>query len=152
MSDDQVVIDACVALKWRLRDEEGTAQADALLDDCIASRVELLAPTLFDYEIANALRTALIRGRITEADAERALGDFQQLTIRRVSFPALQTLAFRLACEWKQSVYDAAYLALARTRQLPFLTGDRRLWNAVHVGLPWVRWIGDYQSAPVREE
>jgi len=50
-----VVIDASVALKWRLRDEEATQQADALLEDFLAGTLVLLTPTLFDYEIANAL-------------------------------------------------------------------------------------------------
>jgi predicted nucleic acid-binding protein len=56
VSGKRVVIDASVALKWRLRDEEATQQADALLEDFLADKLELLTPTLFDYEIANALR------------------------------------------------------------------------------------------------
>ena len=39
MSVKRVVIDASVALKWRLRDEEATMQADALLDDFLADKV-----------------------------------------------------------------------------------------------------------------
>ena len=38
MSGKRVVIDASVALKWRLRDEEATQQADALLEDFLADR------------------------------------------------------------------------------------------------------------------
>lgn len=59
MSGKPIVIDASVALKWRLRDEEATAQADALLDDCLTGALELLTPTLFDYEITNALKVAV---------------------------------------------------------------------------------------------
>ena len=33
MSGKRVVLDASVALKWRLRDEEATQQADALLEE-----------------------------------------------------------------------------------------------------------------------
>ena len=42
MSVKRVVMDASVALKWRLRDEEATLQADALLDDFLADKVALL--------------------------------------------------------------------------------------------------------------
>ena len=56
MSGKRIVIDASAALKWRLRDEEVTQQADALLEDFLAGKLELLTPTLFDYEITNALR------------------------------------------------------------------------------------------------
>jgi len=86
-----VVIDASVALKWRLRDEEATHQADTLLDDYLAGALELLTPTLFDYEIANALKVAVDRGRMTETEAMVAMADFQQLGIEstRVHSPRL---------------------------------------------------------------
>jgi predicted nucleic acid-binding protein len=69
VSIKRIVIDSSVALKWRLRDEEATMQADALLDDFSAGKLHLLAPTLFEYEIANALKVAMTLGRISEYDA-----------------------------------------------------------------------------------
>jgi predicted nucleic acid-binding protein len=81
----QVVIDASVALKWRLRDEEATLQADALLDDFLASKLDLFTPTLFDYEIANALKVAVTMGRLTENEALSAIADFQQYDIEMIS-------------------------------------------------------------------
>jgi len=39
VSVKRVVIDASVALKWRLRDEQETAQADALLDDFLEGKL-----------------------------------------------------------------------------------------------------------------
>ena len=55
MSDKRIVIDASTALKWTLRDEEPSSQADALLDDLLAGRLSVLVPTIFDYEITNVL-------------------------------------------------------------------------------------------------
>ena len=81
MNGKRLVIDASVALKWRLRDEEATSQADALLDDFLAGKLELLTPTLFDYEIVNALRVAVTRQRLSEADAAAALADFPGVEI-----------------------------------------------------------------------
>ena len=83
MNGKRLVIDASVALKWRLRDEEATSQADTLLEDFLAGKLELLTPTLFDYEIANALRVAVTRQRLSEPDAAAALADFAQYTIVR---------------------------------------------------------------------
>ena len=145
MSVKRVVIDASVALKWRLRDEEATLQADALLDDFLADKVALLTPTLFDYEITNALKVAVTMGRISASEARVAMADFQQYTITRYDFQAVQSLAFQLACQYQRSAYDGAYLALAQSQGLWFYTGDRRLCNAVGQALPWVKWIGDYQ-------
>jgi predicted nucleic acid-binding protein len=80
VSVKRIVIDASVALKWRLRDEEATSQADALLDDFLADKLALLTPTLFDYEITNALRVAVTRQRLSEPEAVAALNDFSQYT------------------------------------------------------------------------
>ena len=49
-----------------------------------------------------------------------------------------------LALRFDRSAYDAAYLALAETSEQPLITGDRRLYNAVHEHLDWVQWMGDY--------
>ena len=94
MNGKRLVIDASVALKWRLRDEEATSQADALLEDFLAGKLELLTPTLFDYEIANALRVAVTRQRLSEQDAAMALTDFAQYTIVRYDFTGIASLTF----------------------------------------------------------
>ena len=144
MSTKRVAVDASVALKWRLKDEEATAQADALLDDFLSGALEFLVPTLFDYEIANALYVAVIRDRLTEDDALTALQDFQQYNIQRIPFRELQKQTFKLAYQHRRSAYDSAYLALAQSENLWLYTGDKKLANAVGNTLPWVQWIGDY--------
>ena len=145
MSVRKVVIDSSVALKWRLRDEDALDEADALLDDVLAGKVELLTPTLFDYEITSALKMAVVRARLSEMDAQRALADYWAYPMERRNFFSLQTLAFQLANQYQRSTYDATYLALAQTEGVDLITGDKRLFNAVNPVLSWVKWIGDYQ-------
>lgn len=130
MSAKHIVIDASVALKWRLRDEETTSQADALLDDFLAGKLELLTPTLFDYEIANVLRVAVTRQRLSEQEAATALDDFFQYAIIRCDFPSIYSLTFQLSGQYQRSAYDSAYLALAQSQGVWFFTGDKRLFNA----------------------
>ena len=55
------VVDASVALKWQFEDEEITESATALLRDFVEHKVELTTPTLFAYEIINAINTAINR-------------------------------------------------------------------------------------------
>jgi predicted nucleic acid-binding protein len=49
-----------------------------------------------------------------------------------------------LARQFNCSVYDAAYLTLAQDTGQALLTGDLRLYNAVHAHLDWVLWIDNY--------
>ena len=149
MNAKRVVIDASAALKWRLRDEEAIAQADAILEDFLAGRVDLLTPTLFDYEVANALRVAVTRKRLSEEDAYSALADFARFSITRHDFTGLATLAFELSGQYQRSAYDGAYLALGQSLGVWFYSGDKRLVNAVGQTLAWVKWVGDYQSEAV---
>ena len=131
MNGKRLVIDASVALKWRLRDEEATSQADTLLEDFLAGKLALRTPTLFDYEIANALRVAVTRQRLSEPDAAAALADFAQYTIVRCDFTGIASLTFHLSGQYQRSAYDSAYLALAQSQGVWFFTGDKRLFNAV---------------------
>lgn len=146
MSVERIVVDASVAVKWRLRDETELAQADAMSDNVVAGRISLVVPTLFDYEITNVLKVAVVRQRISEANALVALADFQSIPLERHKFSLLQDDAFRLALRHQRSIYDAAYLALAKAQNLNFHTGDKRLFNAVASVFPWVKWIGDYPT------
>jgi predicted nucleic acid-binding protein len=145
VSGKRVVIDASVALKWRLRDEEATQQADTLLEDFLAGKLQLLTPTLFDYEIANALRVAVTRQRLSEPDAAVALADFAQYAIVRYDFASISSRTFLLSGQHQRSAYDSAYMALAQAQGIWFITGDKRLFNAVGQALAWVKWLGDYR-------
>ncbi|MBL8188908.1 MAG: type II toxin-antitoxin system VapC family toxin [Acidobacteria bacterium] len=144
MSDKTIVIDASVALKWWLRDEDSTAEADQIQTDLLCGDLNLVAPALFDYEIVNTLKMAFVRSRIDESYALSAISDLVAYDIERHDTRSLQPLAFQLACRYQRSVYDAAYLALAQTLGFDFYTGDKRLFNSVGAVFKWVKWIGDY--------
>ncbi|MBS1787990.1 MAG: type II toxin-antitoxin system VapC family toxin [Acidobacteria bacterium] len=146
MNVDRVVIDASVALKWWLRDEENTAEADNLQTEFLNGRLSLFAPTLFDYEIVNTLKNALVRKRIDELYALSAISDLIAYDIERHDTRSLQLSAFQLACQYQRSSYDASYLVLAQTLDLDFYTGDKRMFNAIGSVFPWVKWIGDYRT------
>ena len=49
-----VVVDASVALKWVLDDEEGVDQAVMLRDEGIEGRLQLVAPSLWLYSLRTA--------------------------------------------------------------------------------------------------
>jgi predicted nucleic acid-binding protein len=141
------VVDASVALKWQFEDEEVTEPATDLLRDFVEGRVELITPTLFPYEIINAINTAIHRKRIGEEAGHRAIVYLTSLGIELRSFEDLIKPTFYMARQYGLSPYDCAYMALAEKEKCDFLTGDKKLSNAIKNRLPWVKWIGDYISS-----
>ena len=118
------VIDSSLALAWTLPDER-SPNADKFWKQ-VTSGVDLWAPALWWYEIANALVMAKRRKRMSEADATRAAGLFQKLPIKTDELNSLER-CIRLASEHGISVYDAAYLELAIRLGLGLATLDNKL-------------------------
>ena len=136
-----MIIDASVVLSAFFPDEAGQAAAHALIRAFVREELELLAPTLLPYEVTNAVLQAIRRDRIALETGREILSAFEALGIP-VGDVTWQR-ALELAHIHDRSGYDAAYLALAEETGSEYVTGDRRLHNAVKDRLPWVRWLGD---------
>jgi predicted nucleic acid-binding protein len=122
------------------------SQAQAVLREHVAGRLHLKAPALLPYELSNVVWQAERRGRITPAQADEIMQALAGLEIEIVSQEWGEMLP--LARRFGRSAYDAAYLALAEKAGEPLITGDERLFNAVHAELRWVVWIGEYPRLP----
>jgi predicted nucleic acid-binding protein len=90
---------------------------------------EALAPTLFFFEVRNALAVGERRGRTTPEGSADFLRRLASLPIRFAPLPA-DDLLMTLARKRKLTVYDAAYLELAKREALPLATLDRDLEKA----------------------
>lgn len=144
-----IVVDASVLLKTCLRDEEAVQQADELLNDAAAGQLALAAPSLLKYEVSNALRTAVMRGRMSAKDARDALHLILQAPVLYYESDYLAEQSLVLSLQHGRSAYDSVYLALAQQLGVWFFTGDRRLYNALSPQLNWLRWVGDYDWATI---
>jgi predicted nucleic acid-binding protein len=82
------------------------------------------------------------RNRISREKADEMIQSFEGLQIRLEAIDWGEMLP--LARRFDRSAYAASHLALAESSGEPFITGDKRLYNAVHAELNWVQWIGDY--------
>jgi len=136
-------VDASVALKWQLEDEEAVTQAMALQDDFLLHRrIVLAAPLLLVFELTNGMLTATRRGRLARDQAEEGLTLLLTAGIRLMAIePAL---VLSLALRWKLSAYDGAYLGLAEKLDSEVWTGDRAFYTTCRRKGSRVRWIGDY--------
>ncbi len=138
-----IVVDASLVLKWQLDDEEDVAPAVAIRDDyLIRDTVNLAAPTLLVYELANGVWSAARRGRITEEIAPEALRNLLDCEIE-LHAPAGDRI-LTLALQHDITAYDAAYVSLAERLRAELWTADRPLYEAVAGSYGWVRWVADY--------
>jgi len=119
-----VVIDASVALKWVL-DEPGTEAADALLDE------ELIAPSLWLLEAANALWRRTQRGEINNEEAKERLAELCNAPVMTTRIEDDLLAAADLATMLDHPVYDCLYLALAIRENTYVVTADSRFHAAV---------------------
>ena len=125
MTAAPLVVDASVAMKW-LVEEEDTAAAVALLGR------DLAAPALLRIEVANALRTAIAKGAMGR---ERAMALLDRLHAAPVAIlphdDASERRALEIALDLGHPVCDCIHLALAERTGRLLVTADARFLRAL---------------------
>lgn len=119
------VVDASVAVKWYLP-ERSHEKAIRLRDLHVRGSINLAAPTLIYYEVANALRYHRIF-KLSPHDVATAVRALKALRIARMPVEAVWALASRISYDLDISMYDAVYVSMAASRQAPFITSDGTL-------------------------
>jgi predicted nucleic acid-binding protein len=145
--EPRLVLDASVAVKWYLNDEDHAQEAAHVLTAYTASAVTLLAPDHIRYEVASALRNAVRVKRLTGEIARRDITNFLELHIQTVESDSLIRAAFDYALHYDCALYDGLYLALADMAQCPLIHADRRLHNTLAGSFARELWIEDYAPA-----
>jgi len=124
-----LILDSSVALAWAYSEE--TTQAILQVFDLIVEHGAYV-PSLWRLEVANVLEAGVRRGRTGGDFRDAVLADLAVLPIR----PDPETdgqawgATLQLAIVHRLTLYDAAYLELARRRRLPLATLDRDLRTA----------------------
>jgi predicted nucleic acid-binding protein len=139
----QIVIDASVALKWYLMDEENHHEAMNMLTEYIAGDLDIIGPSLLEYEVINGLIVAGRRGRIPEKDIMSAIDGFTGLGISLHSISLYYDKALDYCWKYGISLYDASYLALAEKAKAQVITADSNLYKKAGKKIQSLKWIGD---------
>ncbi|MGH3874218.1 MAG: type II toxin-antitoxin system VapC family toxin [Pseudonocardiaceae bacterium] len=103
---------------------------------------ELIAPTLFPYEVANVLHQQRRAGVISAERAADGLRLVLRLPIELHGDADLHSRALELAHEHQlPATYDAHYIALAERFRVPLWTCDAQLANEMHGATPEVHLV-----------
>jgi predicted nucleic acid-binding protein len=120
------VLDASVAASWVFPDEHDQ-RADRALQLLVQEGV--IVPIQWWFEIRNVLILGERRSRITSAQSAEFLESLQSLSIELDDLPP-SPLVLGFARKHRLSFYDAAYLELAKRRNIPLATLDNALSEA----------------------
>lgn len=116
-----MVIDASAAVELLL----GTARGRRLGSRLSAESVEIHVPHLVDLEIAQALRSYVLRGAFNAERGACALRHWRDIQAERYAHHRFLDRIWKL--RHNVSAYDAVYVALAEALSTVLLTADRRL-------------------------
>ncbi|RLG83908.1 MAG: PIN domain nuclease [Thermoprotei archaeon] len=122
--EKKIVVDASVIAKWYLI-EEYSNNAIKLRNDYVRGLIQILVPSLLEYEVLNALRYS----GVYNSDELKKIGT----SINKYGFMTydldndIKDLAIELAFRENITIYDASYIALAIKFNIPLYTADQEL-------------------------
>jgi len=144
MSEERLryVVDASVGIKL-FGDEPLSDYAYALFAKLAEEPpAELFVPDLFYIECANILLKYVRRlGRSLE-DSQADLADLRLLALKSTPTADLVEDALILASQKNLTAYDACYAVLARRLEIPLITADKPMAQAVD----WAVRLEDFRS------
>jgi predicted nucleic acid-binding protein len=127
-----LVLDTSVAIAWYLP-ETFRAAARVWQSRLLDGRVRLVVPGLHYWEFGNVLRTYVMRSELDVDLAEQIWALHLEAPLEVAEPERAEVLA--TALEHGATVYDAVYIALGRSLDLPLLTAERTT-------TPWVVKLG----------
>jgi predicted nucleic acid-binding protein len=124
-----LVLDSSVTIAW-IYIEQTSPEVDSVLQ--LVSGTGVWVPSLWRLEVANILEMGVRRGRHDAAFRDATLADLALLpiTIDQDTEAHAWGATLRLAERHRLTLYDAAYLELAKRRSLALATLDVELRRA----------------------
>lgn len=137
----EFVLDASVTLAWCFKDE--STPFPESVREALQTSSSCYVPPIWPSEVANGVRMAERRGRVSAAVGGTFLSMLLQYPIKVVSLPPATVFqdVLSLARTQELTVYDAFYLNLALQGGLPLATLDNLLRTAA--GRVGVRLLSD---------
>lgn len=124
----ELILDASVVIKWFL-EENLSQKAIEYRKQHLGKKITLVAPSLLNLEIINALCT---KSGVSLKAVLSAIEVFYFTNIKEYPFvKLLAQKATRLSRKYQVSIYDASYIALAQKFNCQFITADKKLYQKI---------------------
>lgn len=120
----EAVVDSSFMLCYILPDEQSD-QVQKIFEQYKAGELTYMSLPLLPFEVTNGLYAAILAKRIDLTLAKTLLKHFLTLPIVTEYIDYIKALHF--AHVHQLSVYDASYVVLAKQKNLPLLTLDKKL-------------------------
>jgi predicted nucleic acid-binding protein len=145
---EKIVVDASVVTKW-FSLEEDSAEALQYKESHVEGGVELIAPALLLYEVANALN---YKPDFTEEDLKESMRALEDLSIS-IKLPTKDIMerAIIIARKYGISIHDSSYIALAESLNARMVTSDKRLLEKMG-DHPLVHLLGNPKKNPAERQ
>jgi predicted nucleic acid-binding protein len=126
------VLDTSVAIAWYLPEKLATA-ARLWQQRLLRGEASFVVPSLHYWEIGNVLRTYVRRAELSPKAAEEVYQLHLEAPLQQAE-PKREGVLAR-ALEYEATVYDAVYIELALSLDVPLVTAERTT-------TPWVVKLG----------
>ena len=124
--EKKIVVDASVVAKWYLI-EEYSDNAIKLRNDYVRGLVQIIVPSLLEYEVLNALRYSGVYNLDELKKIGSSLNKYGFITYDLEN--DIKDLVIKLALKENITIYDASYIALALKFNTLLYTADQELVN-----------------------
>ncbi len=122
--EKKIVVDASVVAKWYLI-EEYSDNAIKLRNDYVRGLVQIIVPSLLEYEVLNALRYSGVYNLDELKKIGSSLNKYGFITYDLEN--DIKDLVIKLALKENITIYDASYIALALKFNTLLYTADQEL-------------------------
>lgn len=142
------VVDASVGIKLFV-EEEFSERANALFSHLASEpHADLYVPDLFYIECTNILLKYTRRFGRSLKDSQADVADLKLLALKVTSTADLMEDALLLASSTNLTAYDACYAVLAQKLEIPLITADEPLAQAIESAI----FLGDFGIQPFEEK